>query len=61
MSLCPSLYPAWEGAVAIPVTDFKPNFDFLLVRSSESENGWEADALANAIRTSLAGKTRHYD
>ena len=56
MSLCPSLYGAWEGAAAVPVTDFKPNFDFLLVRAPETENGRAADLLSSAIRAYLAEK-----
>ena len=56
MSLCPSLYPAWDGVVAVPIRDFRQNFDFLLVRAPSAENGRAADALAAGIRAYLAEK-----
>lgn len=59
MSLCPSLYPAWEGAVALPVTDFRQNFDFLLVRAPNARNGRSADALAAGMRAFLACSSAH--
>ncbi|MBQ3425430.1 MAG: LysR family transcriptional regulator [Clostridia bacterium] len=56
MSLCPSLYPAWDEVVAVPISDFKPNFDFLLVRASNPKNRMQVDALAAGIRAFCAEK-----
>ena len=49
MSLCPSCYPPRDGFRAVRVTDFRPNFDFLLARPLESPSP-QTDVLAEAIR-----------
>ncbi|MDO4548844.1 MAG: LysR family transcriptional regulator [Clostridia bacterium] len=52
MSLCPSLYPAWEKFVSIPITDCEANFDFLFVRLISNDN-MDLDLLYQAIYKTL--------
>ena len=52
MSLCPSIYPVWEGFVSLPVEGFHANFDFLLAAPAEGADPC-VGVLAKLIRESI--------